>query len=175
MTSLHELGDVLNQTISEVTNLVNRTGDRVAGILKGNVDLDSKANEPSPPPTTMGSGKSKHSSSTSLDPKKNVSTALVPPFSVAYGVNQSGKTALYPIDVAKELPDRNEHSLRVFDLQTVLASLTGVPVENQQLLYKGTHLNGEQLLVELKIRDGAKMMMLGRAPPDPDEVWLKQS
>ena len=74
------------------------------------------------------------------------------------------------VDVARDFPGQNEATLTVGDLQSHLARLTSVPVEHQDLLHKGGHLQPDTQLAALKVRQNAKMMLLSRIPPDPDEV-----
>ena len=146
----------VTKAANKVEGFVNKTADNVIDLFNGNDGVSEES-------STMGSNTSKPSA-------KPPNIPLVPNFSVAYGLNNSGKTVLYNIDVAKDLPSKDEAQLTVLDLQNYLASLTNVAPENQTLIHKGVHLTGNAVLVDLKIREGSKMMMLGRKPPDPDEV-----
>jgi hypothetical protein len=165
MSSIEEsIGKFVNEAVGSVEGFVNKTADNVAGFLKGNNNIGLNK-QSSGRANSMGSTSSKtsHSSSTT-------SHSLIPPFSVAYGLNSTGKTVLYHIDIARDFPGREETRLTVGDLQQHLAVLTSLPIEHQTIIHKGTHLQSDINLSSLKIRHGTKMMMLGRVPPDPDEV-----
>ncbi|GAV01311.1 hypothetical protein RvY_12045 [Ramazzottius varieornatus] len=145
---------------------VAKAADKVEGFADSVIDLFHGDDGMNREDGTMGSTTSKSST-------KPPRLPVIPHFSVAYGLNNSGKTVLYHIDVAKDLPSKEETQLTVLDLQNHLASLTNVPPENQTLIHRGAHLTGNAVLVDLKIREGSKMMMLGRKPPDPDEAHKK--
>ncbi|CAH1240370.1 BAG family molecular chaperone regulator 1-like [Branchiostoma lanceolatum] len=70
--------------------------------------------------------------------------------------------------------DEGNQALRVEHLALAAWKTTGVPVQNQRLIYKGKSLKDpEKTLQEMGLKDGAKVMMIGKKHNPEEEAELK--
>mmetsp|Transcript_1488 Transcript_1488/g.2316 ORF Transcript_1488/g.2316 Transcript_1488/m.2316 type:complete len:270 (+) Transcript_1488:78-887(+) len=90
--------------------------------------------------------------------------SLIPPSSPAHESNPGTSSFTFYVKVGKEMysvADLDENANTVLDLKVKLEQLTGIPVQQQKLLYKGI-LQDSQVICGTAVKAGAKVILMSK-------------